>query len=317
MSARSRTAVAVVVALALTVLACASASSGRIASTDAEVAGIERVGKRQVDLTLSSSLVGREVRVRLLLPRRFDREPRRRWPVLYLLHGCCDTYESWTRSTDVERLSRREDVLVVMPEGGAVGFYSNWMRGPAWERFHLSELRGVLERRFRAGGRRAVAGLSMGGLGAMAYAARNPGVFRAAASYSGLLHTRLTAGDSGAVLGLVQSQGEKPLDLWGDPDEDAERWAAHNPYDLAERLRGVSLFVSSGNGRPGPLDAADTPPDQIEPNVLRQSTAFVERLQRLGIPARVDLYGNGTHSWAYWERELHRSWPMLMRAING
>jgi diacylglycerol O-acyltransferase / trehalose O-mycolyltransferase len=42
----------------------------------------------------------------------------RRWPVLYLLHGCCDTYESWTRSTDIEELPELRDVLVVMPEGG-------------------------------------------------------------------------------------------------------------------------------------------------------------------------------------------------------
>lgn len=46
-------------------------------------------------------------------------------------------------------------VLVVMPEGGAVGFYSNWLgtdgrRGPEWESFHLRELRGILERDYRA-----------------------------------------------------------------------------------------------------------------------------------------------------------------------
>jgi diacylglycerol O-acyltransferase/trehalose O-mycolyltransferase len=47
--------------------------------------------------------------VRLLLPRRFSAEPGRRWPVLWLLHGCCDTYESWTRSTDVEQLDGLAD----------------------------------------------------------------------------------------------------------------------------------------------------------------------------------------------------------------
>jgi S-formylglutathione hydrolase FrmB len=282
-----------------------------------EIVAVERLGDRQVDLTLDSPALGRQARVRLLLPRGFARRPGRRWPVLYLLHGCCDTYQSWIRSTDVERISARSDVLIVMPEGGRAGFYSDWRRGPQWERFHLQELRTVLERRYRAGPQRAIAGLSMGGLGAMAYAARNRDLFRAAASFSGLLHTRRTAGDRQVVLGVVASQGEEPLGLWGDPDRDAERWAAHNPTDLAAKLRGLRLFVSSGNGQPGPLDPRGATPDQIEPGVLRQTVAFVARLAELDIPARVRLYGRGTHSWPYWERELRRSWPLLMRAIGG
>ena len=41
--------------------------------------------------------MGDHVQVRLLLPAHFETQPKRRWPVLYLLHGCCDTYLSWTR----------------------------------------------------------------------------------------------------------------------------------------------------------------------------------------------------------------------------
>jgi hypothetical protein len=65
--------------------------------------------------------------VRLLTPN--DWEQRHRgdhWPVLYLLHGCCDIYDSWTRETDVEQLRRLRKVLVVMPEAGPFGWYSDW-----------------------------------------------------------------------------------------------------------------------------------------------------------------------------------------------
>ena len=55
--------------------------------------------------------------MRLLLPARFDTAPAQRWPVLYLLHGCCDSYVAWTRSTDVAALTRPLDVLVAIPEG--------------------------------------------------------------------------------------------------------------------------------------------------------------------------------------------------------
>jgi diacylglycerol O-acyltransferase / trehalose O-mycolyltransferase len=151
--------------------------------------------------------------VRLITPVGWSRERPR--PVIYLLHGCCDTYDSWTRETDVETLPQLRDVLVVTPEAGDVGFYSDWLRGPAWETFHLEELRALLERDYGAGTRRAIAGLSMGGLGAMGYAARHPGMFGAAASFSGVLHP---LADAQWLLGLFGSFADDPLAIWGDPD---------------------------------------------------------------------------------------------------
>ena len=125
--------------LAVVLVALVLGSCGGGGDGDGEAAGgprvvaAERSGARVVDLTIDSPAVGRKVGVRLLLPRGFEREPGRRWPVLYLLHGCCDSYQSWTRSTDVERLSAGDGVLVVMPDGGRAGFYSDWEHGPAWE----------------------------------------------------------------------------------------------------------------------------------------------------------------------------------------
>ena len=44
--------------------------------------------------------------------------------------------------------------------------------------------------------------------------------------------------------------------------------------------------------------------------------AFVERLHQLGIPVRFDAYDPGTHDWPYWQRELHRSLPLLLAALE-
>jgi S-formylglutathione hydrolase FrmB len=222
--------------------------------------------------------------------------------VLYLLHGCCDTYDSWTRSTDVEDLPALRHVLVVMPEGGAVGFYSNWRHGPAWETFHLDELRRILERDYGAGTPRAIAGLSMGGLGAMDYAARHPGLFAAAASYSGVLHP---LEHPRWWLGLFSAQTDDPDAVWGDPAADRGAWAAHDPTALAGRLRGTRLFVASGNGR-------GRKRDPIEATVYAESRAFVARLRTLRIPVHADFYGPGTHSWPYWQRDLERSLALLV-----
>jgi S-formylglutathione hydrolase FrmB len=137
-----------------------------------------------MDLTVESPALGRTAKVRLLTPDGWEqRRSGDRWPVLYLLHGCCDTYESWTLQTDVEELAQLRDVLVVMPEAGPAGWYSDWWNHgaggpPAWETFHTRELRRVLEHDYGAGQKRVIAGLSMGGFGALSYAARNPGMFR-------------------------------------------------------------------------------------------------------------------------------------------
>jgi poly(3-hydroxybutyrate) depolymerase len=55
---------------------------------------------------------------RLLLPAHDETEKARLWPLLYLSHGSCDSYVSWTRSTDIEQLAQRSDIIVVIPEGG-------------------------------------------------------------------------------------------------------------------------------------------------------------------------------------------------------
>lgn len=299
------------------------------ATPSARVVSTGTVGRRMRDLTIDSPALGHTAMVRLLLPDHYTTQPNRRWPVLWLLHGCCDTYQSWTRSTDVEQLASLADVLVVMPDGGKAGHYSDWYHpgrdGPdRWETFHLTELRQLLERDWRASDHRAIAGLSMGGLGAMAYAARHPGMFRAAASYSGVLDTRYQGPPQSAteiIQGILSDYNEDPTALWGDPQQQGDIWAAHNPYDLAPKLRGTRLFVSVGNGQPGPLDKPGTSEQaqteqMIEQNVHPLSVAFVKRLRQLGIPVTFDNYGPGTHDWAYWQRELHRSLPLLLTALQ-
>jgi diacylglycerol O-acyltransferase/trehalose O-mycolyltransferase len=292
------------------------ATAGPPRSAPARILAKRRLAVREEDLTIESPAVGGQIKVRLLLPVHYETEKARLWPVLYLLHGCCDSYVSWTRSTDVEQLTQRSDILVVMPDGGKAGFYSDWQSGPGWETFHTTELPRLLTQQYRASAVAAVAGVSMGGLGALDYAARHPGMFTIAASFSGIVHTRLTNDESQGYLGLIQSQGEDPLALWGNPDADVDTWKQHNPYDLAPQLKGVRLFISAGNGRPGPLDGARTNEDSIESSIGAENRAFVRRVQQLGLDAQVDLYGPGTHNWVYWQRELHRAWPLISNELG-
>jgi diacylglycerol O-acyltransferase / trehalose O-mycolyltransferase len=57
----------------------------------ARVLAKKRLAEREEDLTIESPAVGGQVKVRLLLPVHYETEKARLWPVLYLLHGCCDS----------------------------------------------------------------------------------------------------------------------------------------------------------------------------------------------------------------------------------
>lgn len=156
----------------------------------------------------------------------------------------------------------------------------------------------------------------MGGLGALGYAARHPGTFTVAASFSGIVDTRLSEDESQAYLGLVRSQGADPYALWGDPSSNEDVWQGHNPADLAPRLQGTRLFVSAGDGHPGPLDLSGATDDQTETAISAENNAFVARVRALHLNAQIDLYGPGTHNWVYWQRELHRAWPLLRQGLG-
>lgn len=311
--------------VALTLFASLITVTPAVAAPDVATLVSERtITPRLLELTVHSDALNADVGVRLLLPKDWASAPTRKWPTLYLLHGCCDQngYAKWTSATDVEAFTANTDVLIVMPEGGQTGFYSNWWNGgsggaPAWETFHLTELRALLESHYRSGGARAIAGLSMGGFGALSYAARHPGMFRAAASFSGLVDTTYQGTRSTDVIqNFVAQYGFDRDALWGSPTAQADVWAAHNPYTLAANLRGTRVFLSSGNGQPGPFDAADSGTDTLEQLIGEQNAVTATQLRARGVSVATDFYGAGHHAWAYWQRELHRCFPMLMHAIG-
>lgn len=304
-------------------LAAAAPDGAAAGGRGAEVVDVTRVGDRLVDLSVRSpALGGRTVPVRLLTPDGWDPDdPGRQWPTLWLLHGCCGDYTSWTAMTDVAETGSLRDVLVVMPEAGWNGWYSDWWNfgaggDPAWETFHTRELRRLLERDWGASANRVVAGLSMGGQGALMYAARHRGMFRAAASYSGAAHPLLNDESVDRIMGFFAGRGDDPRRVWGDPVAQRRIWAAHDPYHLARKLKSTPLYLSCGDGTAGPFDPPGAT-SALEADFNRQNHALAAKLRRVGAKrVTTHFYGPGTHRWEYWERELHASLPMLLDALK-
>jgi S-formylglutathione hydrolase FrmB len=289
------------------------------ARADLQLVDSKPLTARVTELTLRTDALAEDTHVRIMLPDGYDPSGKTRYPVLYLLHGCCDDYRSWTDKGDAEKITAGLPLVVVMPDGGQAGFYTDWYNAgaggpPRWESYHVGQLIPYVDAHYptiAARGGRAIAGLSMGGFGTMSYAARHPDLFVAAASFSGAVDNMDPGGE--AADGLAISDGHAPTGAWGPRASEEVRWRAHNPVDLAENLRGLSLTVRTGNGQPGgPYGGG---PDAIESGVHTMSTTFHQRLTALGLPHVWDDYGPGAHDWPYWQRDLRETLPSIMTAL--
>ncbi|HVE76218.1 MAG TPA: alpha/beta hydrolase family protein [Actinomycetota bacterium] len=283
---------------------------------------------RLFEVTMPSPAMQRDMKFRILLPRGYA-DSNERYPVLYLLHGVGDDETTWTRLTDVEGLTEPLDLIVVMPDSGKnenAGWYSDWFNGgafgpPRYESHHIGELIGYVEANYRAladRSQRLIAGHSMGGFGAMSYAARHPDLFVAAASFSGAVDTMIAEPSSWVAFQGLSFRGTPTTRVWGDQVQQEVIWRTHNPTDLVTNLRGVKLSAVSGDGTPGPGDAPQgaAAPAATEAGIRAMNGRFHAALEAANIPHNYREYSPGIHDWPYAQRNLQDALPMLMSALG-
>lgn len=250
------------------------------------------------------------LRVNVLLPSGYDGV--RRFPVLYLLHGHGDSYDSWLNPQrgDLLDIAPNFPGIVVMPEA-ATGWFTNWWDngargadGRAWESYFADELVPMVEQRLRVlPGRanHAVAGLSMGGEGAIFMAEQLPGYFGSAASFSGVLSTQRPEWPAG-----FDTQGQKHGDVFGDPSAQQFYWTGHNPTALAANLRHTRLFVRVGNGTavpPYPGEETNYFGAIAETELARHAEDFAAAARGLGEDLTFQPT-TGIHDWPWWRAAL-------------
>lgn len=300
------------------------AVSSKYAKADdgAAITKIEKVNSTMFDVTIATPALGAAVKTRVMVPKGWKAKSTKTWPVVYAYHGGNDYWTSWSKKSNIAKVIGPYNAMVVMPDGGFNGSYSNWYNGgkggiPEWETFHMKEVIQLMERNFHAGSMRAAIGLSSGGQGAITYAERHPGVFKYAASYSGPLN--ITA--PGMPIILTSMNRDAGTAIWGDPILARDNWRAHDATVNVAKLKGIGVYVSCGNGVPGPYDDPDTPPlhggrtgEQLA-EVMNKN--FIAAAKRAGVPVTAHMYGPGMHRWAYWSRELARSWPAIAKAIGA
>lgn len=247
------------------------------------------------------------LRTNVLLPDGYD--GRRRFPVLFLLHGAGGQVGDWARPTEGDILNTAKSLpaIVVMPEA-ASGFYTNWWNGgrrgaPGWERYFIDELVPLVRRRYRVlPGRanHAIAGLSMGGFGATFLASQLPGYFGSAATFSGLIQHQRPQVDP-----ALEAFGVRYSDVFG--PQSAFYATGHNPTRLVGNLRSTRLYVTVGDGTPEP--GVQSSPGSVilagvsEAELRAEADEFVDAARRAGDDTTYRPL-HGVHDWPYWRRHL-------------
>jgi len=258
-------------------------------------------------------------------------------PTLYLLNGAGggEDSASWVARSNALEFLADKNVNVIQPIGGKWSYYTDWIKDDPtlgrnkWKTFFTEELPPLVDGALGTNGVNAIAGLSTSGTTVLALPIAKPGLYKAAAAYSGCAQTSDPVGSEFIKLTVEVWGGGDTENMWG--PEGSEEWVANDPYVNAEGLRGLDLYISSGNGLPGPYDTLDGPyalpgayglaNQIIIGGVIEAGTNYCthnlkNRLDELGIPATYNFRPNGTHSWGYWNEEFPRSWPVLAKGLG-
>jgi S-formylglutathione hydrolase FrmB len=325
---------------AFAVLALISSPSG--AAADAPnmasgngitVSGWRWITTRTLEVDISTAKVAPVAvngphRVRITFPNDYFSSGTTRYPVLYLLHGGAGGNSAqWTTGGGaVEQITNNKPLITVMPDGGKVGWYTNWVDqsqgAQNWADFHLNQLIPWIDANLRtvaSKSGRAIAGLSMGGFGAVRYAQDRPDLFAYVASFSGAVDL----GDSGTRSVVTEQAGQNgfnPYGPFGSPWWPADgTWNALNPVNRASRLQGVGVGLWVGSGI--------NDQDVLEGTMARSAQTFHNALTAAGVPHFYWNYGrpgpsspygcDGGHNFSCWNFALNDALPRILAALGG
>ncbi len=263
------------------------------------------------DCHFFSDVLGLSCSAYVLLPQPATRQigmtggaRRARYPVLYLLHGLSDDHTIWMRRTAIERYAAEKNIAVVMP-AATRSYYQNMSSGLPYWTFLSEELPGLMADFFPLSTAREdtfVAGLSMGGYGALRLALGKPERFAAGASLSGALDVASRcreAGREGSRLSRAEMVG-----IFG--PELAVEGSNADLFSL------VKTLAQSAAPRPALYLACGT-----EDALLVESRAFRQHLDALDIPCASEE-STGSHEWSYWDARIHRVLDWLpVQATTG
>jgi len=212
-------------------------------------------------------------------------QPRREYPVLYLLHGLFENAAGWRRGCPLERLAAESRMVIVMPEGGR-SFYTEMAHGENYWRFVADELPEICRSILPVSGKREetfAAGISMGGYGALRLGLRAGERFSRVAAISAFIDVKLHLSRREPYM-----EPRELADIFGLPEEQTAR--GNDLYALAAaaaagggETAAIGLFCGAGDF------------------MIDENRAFYRYLkEELHWRELSGVFAPGEHNWDYW-----------------
>ena len=276
--------------------------------------GFAQQGTLKESLTIKSVILGKDIKYSIYLPADYDRS-NRSYPVLYLLHGYTDDETGWTQFGETQAIADKTigtgeatPMVIAMPDGG-VAWYMNSHDGKTrYEDFFVSEFMPFIEKTYRIRAQkryRAVAGLSMGGLGTLLFATKHPELFSAAAPLSAAVWT-----DDEVAGNPDQARWDETFgDLFGKGLTGRDRLTAHYyknaPIKIvetadAEALRKVRYYIDCGD----------------DDFLIKGNMALHAMMIDKKIPHEFRVREGG-HTWTYWRTALPEVLKFVSEGFHG
>jgi len=261
---------------------------------------------------LRSAALGRAVKYCAILPPSYDTEKTRSYPILYWLHGLGENEQTfvdfggWSLVQNLQDDRRIGEYLIVIPDGGR-SFYINSKSGKTrYEDFFLREFLPAIEKKFRVlPGRahRGIAGVSMGGYGALRLAFKHPELFCAVSAHSAALFDQLPRNLPTQSRGL-QARLLMLAEVFGMP-VDEQFWERNNPITIARTATALSrlrIYFDCGTEDDYGFD--------------RGAQALSDVLKKRGIPHEMHLYPGG-HGLEFLAEHAHASFEFQSLAFSA
>jgi S-formylglutathione hydrolase FrmB len=272
-----------------------------------------------------SKYVGSDVSYCALLPPSFATNTTKTFPILYLLHGLGDNEQTlinsgiWNMVEELQTQKQIGDFVIVTPAGGR-SFYINAkaagqgsqnskavlggsanaakQRASNYEDFFVKEFMPNIERKYHAGGsrsRRAIAGISMGGFGALRTAFKYPQMFSAVAAHSAALIEKMPRGAENTPVGMILGS------VFGSPF-DPSYWESQSPFAYAKtaNLSGLKIYFDCG--------------DQDSYGFDTGARALDALLTKRRVAHEFHIYPGG-HDWPYFAAHLPASLQFVSKAL--
>lgn len=244
--------------------------------------------------SVSSTLLGEDVKVNVYLPQGYDASADRLYPVVYLLHGLSDTYSAWKEKGHMQEVVDEliasgaiSKMVIFMPNAGGPDVSNQWngyfnMPGRPYEDFFFGELIPALESRYRIKAdkqHRAIMGLSMGGGGSTVYSQRHPDMFSSCYAMSPWLDQEEPSEDMPKDKLYLVSKAVH--------DHSANKFVENADAQTVAALRTVKWFFDCGD----------------DDFLLDLSMDIYRQMRIKGIPAELRIR-DGWHCWEYWHHAI-------------